>query len=158
MGKKKGGTILKKNFHFIDKGLSLFTTICFIFLLFLGNSPASKIRAQDKREKIDFDKVQLFLQANPAESQKLIEDLSEQEMIEISSQIRFLARKKTPDIDKLYFILQSLEQKKANQLAQERLNHLLSVIFLTLVLFLGFLGYVLLQQRKIFRNISNIEK
>ncbi len=84
----------------------------------------------------------------PEAAKKHIATLSPTEARNLLSQVRFIARKNNPDLDKVYYLVQHLETLKATDLAQRRLNNLLLVLGLTLLLFTAFLGYVILDQRR----------
>ncbi len=89
-----------------------------------------------------------LLNLPPSKMLEAIEGLPSSDAGVISSHIRNILRSSNPDLDRSYFLLRHLERLQATDLAQKRLNSLLSVIFLSLSVFMSFMVYVFFDQRK----------
>lgn len=84
----------------------------------------------------------------------MIARLNKEQAKELVTQIRAIARKEYSDIDKVYFLLSHLEEIQAVEKEQARLKSLLWVYALGFLLFSGFLGYIILAQRKAIREFQ----
>ncbi len=89
-----------------------------------------------------------YLELDPKAAREHAGRLSAVQAAALLSQVQLLARTRNPDIDRLSYLVRQLEEQRATEVAQRRLDNLLLVIGLSLVLFTGFLVYVLLQQRR----------
>ena len=78
----------------------------------------------------------------------LVKSLSKEETKNLIFQIREKERKKYPDIDKFYFLISHLEEIKAVEIEQKRLESLNLVYLLGLVLLLFLLIVIFFKQRR----------
>ncbi len=124
-------------------------------LLSLQTVAAEALKPQSKQE---FREAQALLDLPLAEVSEKLKLMDAKESARMLSQVRYLARAKNPDLDRLYLIIRHLEGRQADALSEERLVKLLLVIFFTLLLFCCFLVYILLDQQKAIRIITEAQK
>ncbi len=86
----------------------------------------------------------------------LIETLTKEQTKELITSLRQEAKSSYPKIDHFYFLISHLEEVSAIEKEQARLKSLLWVFGLALVLFCGFLGFLLVRQRQAFRDIKEM--
>ncbi len=129
-----------------------------LFGLFLASGllhPAPGF-AQTTEAEPDLARAREFLALDEARLKTEVEKLNVDEAIELSTQIRFLARPQNPQIDRLAVVLQHLETLRATDLAQRRLDQLLLVLACVLALFAVFLMYVVIDQRRTVRALQSL--
>ena len=85
-----------------------------------------------------------------------IERLSKEQTKELITSLRQEAKASYPKIDHFYFLISHLEEVSAVEKEQARLRSLLWVFVLALILFSGFLGFLLLRQRNAIRDINRL--
>ncbi|XDD42564.1 hypothetical protein AB3N58_14935 [Leptospira sp. WS60.C2] len=118
----------------------------FSLLLIFGTSlSAEAIPSAEEFLKMDLDK-----------SIRLVESLSKEEAKVLVSELRLEVKKSYPKADHFYFLISHLEEIQAIEKEQARLKSLLWVYVLAFVLFTGFLGLILLRQRKAIRDINQM--
>lgn len=134
--------------------------LCTFFLSLSVLIAGGELYAQERALllKSEMEESRKLLTLPLQEALSMIKKLSTAEAAVRTSQIRYLARKRNPDIDRLYIILRHLETLRATELAQRRLDNLLWVIAMSLLLFSSFLFYIYINQRRAFRDIQNIVK
>ena len=119
----------------------------------------SKIQDLDRDDRnINIKESRKLLALPPQKAITAIKKMSVSEAVVRISQIRHLVRKDNPDIDRIYLILRHLEELRAADLAQKRLNNLLWVIALCFLLFSSFLFYIYIDQKRSLRDIESISK
>lgn len=121
------------------------------FEVWAQNSVAPDVSSQlpSAREFLDMDLDSAF---------KLIAGLNKEEAKVLSNQILLETRKEYPKAENFYYLISHVEEIKAVKKEENRLWSLISVYVIALVLFGGFLGYVLLKQRKNIRELNEILK
>jgi len=97
-----------------------------------------------------------FLNMDLDKSIRLVESLSKEEAKVLVSDLRLEVKKSYPKVDHFYFLISHLEEIQAIEKEQARLKSLLWVYVLAFVLFTGFLGLILLRQRKAIRDINQM--
>ncbi|TGM24916.1 hypothetical protein [Leptospira levettii] len=97
-----------------------------------------------------------FLNMDLDKSIRLVESLSKEEAKVLVSDLRLEVKKSYPKVDHFYFLISHLEEIQAIEKEQARLKSLLWVYALAFVLFTGFLGLILLRQRKAIRDINQM--
>ena len=97
-----------------------------------------------------------FLNMDLDKSIRLVESLSKEEAKVLVSDLRAEVKKSYPKADHFYFLISHLEEIQAIEKEQARLKSLLWVYILAFVLFTGFLGLILLRQRKAIRDINQL--
>ncbi|PJZ38839.1 hypothetical protein CH354_06530 [Leptospira levettii] len=97
-----------------------------------------------------------FLNMDLDKSIRLVESLSKEEAKVLVSDLRLEMKKSYPKVDHFYFLISHLEEIQAIEKEQARLKSLLWVYVLAFVLFTGFLGLILLRQRKAIRDINQM--
>ncbi|MCW7460809.1 hypothetical protein [Leptospira limi] len=97
-----------------------------------------------------------FLNMNLDKSIRLVESLSKEEAKVLVSDLRSEVKKSYPKADHFYFLISHLEEIQAIEKEQARLRSLLWVYVLAFLLFTGFLGLILLRQRKAIRDINQM--
>ncbi|TGM56007.1 hypothetical protein EHQ91_14045 [Leptospira biflexa] len=97
-----------------------------------------------------------FLNMDLDKSIRLVESLSKEEAKVLVSDLRAEVKKSYPKADHFYFLISHLEEIQAIEKEQARLKSLLWVYVLAFVLFTGFLGLILLRQRKAIRDINQL--
>ena len=102
------------------------------------------------------EKSRALLRLPPKDALSLIQKLSPSAAALHLSQIRYIARRRNPDIDRLYFLVRHLESLSATDLAQRRLNNLLWVIAFSLLLFSVFLFYIYMNQRRALEDMKAV--
>lgn len=112
--------------------------------------------AQTSEAEPDLARARSFLALDEAQLKTEVEKLNVDEAIELSTQIRYLARPQNPQIDRLAVVLQHLETLRATDLAQRRLDQLLLVLACVLTLFAAFLIYVIVDQRRTLRALQTL--
>lgn len=122
-------------------------------LVLAGPAP---VIAQNSESEPNLERARSFLALEEAKLKEEIEKLNVDEAIELSTQIRYLARPTNPQIDRLAVVLQHLETLRATDLAQRRLDQLLLVLGCVLVLFAVFLIYVVVDQRRTVRELQSL--
>lgn len=85
-----------------------------------------------------------------------IERLSKEQTKELITSLRQEVKASYPKIDHFYFLISHLEEVSAVEKEQARLRSLLWVFVLALILFSGFLGFLLLRQRNAIRDINQL--
>ena len=125
-------------------------------LIFLPREMYSQIAQETQGQGSDMEKSRQLLQLPPQKALSIIKDLSPSEAAIHMSQIRYLVRKRNPDMDRVYFILRHLETLRSTDLAQKRLDNLLWVISSCLLLFSSFLFYIYMKQRSNLRDIGKL--
>ncbi|WCL48959.1 hypothetical protein [Leptospira sp. GIMC2001] len=105
-------------------------------------------------QESNLPKAKEFLDMKLDDAYPLIERLNKEDAKELITQIRNEAKKDYSNIDKFYFLISHLEEIQAIEKEQNRLNNLLWVYGLGFILFTGFLGYILHNQRKAIRDIQ----
>ncbi len=123
----------------------------FLFPIFLIIALTTSIVGAQERE---LERARALLELPAKEAIKQIEQLSEQEAIELSSQIRFILQSQVPNINHIYYLLRHVESLRADRLANQRLHNLLWVIALTLMLFSSFLIYTIYNQYQSLKKIK----
>lgn len=97
-----------------------------------------------------------FLNMDLDKSIRLVESLSKEEAKVLVSDLRLEVKKSYPKADHFYFLISHLEEIQAIEKEQARLRSLLWVYVLAFLLFTGFLGLILLRQRKAIRDINQL--
>ncbi|GBF43667.1 hypothetical protein LPTSP2_29700 [Leptospira ellinghausenii] len=97
-----------------------------------------------------------FLNMDLDKSIRLVESLSKEEAKVLVSDLRLEVKKSYPKADHFYFLISHLEEIQAIEKEQARLRSLLWVYVLAFLLFTGFLGLILLRQRKAIRDINQM--
>ncbi|MCW7474513.1 hypothetical protein [Leptospira levettii] len=97
-----------------------------------------------------------FLNMDLDKSIRLVESLSKEEAKVLVSDLRLEVKKSYPKVDHFYFLISHLEEIQAIEKEQARLKSLLWVYVLAFILFTGFLGLILLRQRKAIRDINQM--
>jgi hypothetical protein len=133
----------------IYRGVILLKLLVFILLLtfhlpVFGTEPVEPLSAKEFLN-MELDKVL-----------PLIEKLSKEETKELITSLRQEAKVSYPKIDHFYFLISHLEEVSAVEKEQARLKSLLWVFGLALVLFSGFLGFLLLRLRKAVKDINQL--
>lgn len=114
--------------------------------LALTPSPA----AADPQERAQaLEQARQFLLLSPDAQKEFSHKLSAREAEALKSQILALRRAKNPDLASLDYVITQLATISALEVAQTRLNSLLWAIVLTFLLLIGFLAYVLYDQRRL---------
>lgn len=120
----------------------LFVSLVFIFV---SSISAEALPSAEEFLKMDLDK-----------SIRLVESLSKEDSKVLVSELRTEMKKSYPKADHFYFLISHLEEIQAIEKEQARLKSLLWVYILAFVLFTGFLGLILLRQRKAIRDINQM--
>lgn len=120
----------------------LFVSLIF---LFVSSISAESLPSAEEFLKMDLDK-----------SIRLVESLSKEDSKVLVSELRTEMKKSYPKADHFYFLISHLEEIQAIEKEQARLKSLLWVYVLAFVLFTGFLGLILLRQRKAIRDINQM--
>ncbi|MBL0953796.1 MAG: hypothetical protein IBJ01_03420 [Leptospira sp.] len=118
--------------------------ISFLFL-FVSALSAEPLPSAEEFLNMDLDK-----------SIRLVESLSKEEAKVLVSELRLEVKKSYPKADHFYFLISHLEEIQAIEKEQARLKSLLWVYVLAFFLFTGFLGLILLRQRKAIRDINQM--
>ncbi len=113
------------------------------------------VAAQNAAEK-ELETTRALLAMDAGQMKARIESMSGEEAARVLSQVRFIVKDKNPDADKIYYVLEHLESVRASELAQRRLNNLLLVIVLTLTLFVGYMLFLHVDQRRAVRRMEAI--
>ncbi|MBL8021531.1 MAG: hypothetical protein JNM27_17810 [Leptospirales bacterium] len=116
---------------------------------------AHSISAETEKERAARQAKEL-LAMTETEAKATIEKMSRGEAAEASSNILNQVRPRFKQADHVAYLLQHLAQIQATEREQKRLNNLLLVIFLTVALLAGFFIYVLLDQRRWMKQLSQI--
>lgn len=127
------------------KRFILFVSLIFFFCF-------STIQAQSKlsaRELLEMDTDKAI---------PIISNLSKTESEELITQIRVEAKKDFEKIDNYYFLIHHLESIVAIEKEQTRLNSLHLVYILGLILFVSFLVFIFIKQRKAIESINRMLK
>jgi len=95
-----------------------------------------------------------FLKLAPQAQKDAAQKLSAREAEALKTQIIALRAKQNPDLLSLDYVITQLSTISALEVAQSRLNSLLWTIVLTFVLLVGFLAYVLYDQRRTLAALS----
>ncbi|MDF3818476.1 hypothetical protein P3G55_01115 [Leptospira sp. 96542] len=95
-----------------------------------------------------------FLNSSLESTFPIIEKLTKEETKELITQLRKEVKEEFPRADHFYFLISHLEEIQAVEKEQARLRSLLWVYSLAFVLFFGFMGFLLLRQRKAIRDIN----
>lgn len=127
--------------------------IALSLLLSFGN----QISAQEKQSETKLTAKE-FLEMKLDSVFPLIQNMSKQEADVLVTQIREEARKSWAQSDNYFFLVEHLTTIKAIEEEQSRLKGLLWVYVLGLVLFSGFVLYVLFRQRKLISELNEIIK
>jgi len=123
---------------------------CLLFVLLIGIS-FSGIFAETANRMTAKD----LMNMTNDEAFPLIGKLSKEDVQILITQIKQDARSQYKEIDKFYLLISHLESIKAIEEEQQRLNSLHLVYICALVLFGGFLVYLLIAQRKIISQINS---
>lgn len=124
-------------------------------MMFISAAVAHPLRAQTAAEK-ELESTKALLALDAPQMKARIESMSGEEASRVLSQIRFLVRDKNPDVDRIYYVMEHLESVRASDLAQRRLNNLLLVIALTLTLFVGYMIFLHVDQRRAVKRMEAI--
>ncbi|TGN10184.1 hypothetical protein [Leptospira ilyithenensis] len=135
---------MKSDFRFRSLVLSLL--LCFSVSLF----------AEEKSSAAALPTAKEFLEMDLEKTFPILEKLTKEETKEIITQIRSEAKEKYPKIDHFYFLISHLEEMQAIEKEQARLKNLLWVYGLGLFLFLGFLSFLMIRQRKAIQDINEL--
>lgn len=95
-----------------------------------------------------------FLKLAPQAQKDAAQKLSAREAEALKTQIIALRAKQNPDLVSLEYVITQLSTISALEVAQSRLNSLVWTIVLTFVLLVGFLAYVLYDQRRTLAALS----
>jgi len=133
---------MKSDFRFPSLLLSLL--ICF----------SISLSAEEKTTVLPTAKE--FLEMDLEKTFPVLEKLNKEETKELITQIRNEAKEKYPKIDHFYFLISHLEEMQAVEKEQARLKSLLWVYGFGLFLFLGFLSFLLVRQRKAIQDINDL--
>ncbi|MDZ4724935.1 MAG: hypothetical protein SH817_02170 [Leptospira sp.] len=87
-----------------------------------------------------------------------IESLDKEETKELITSLRAEIKSSYPNIDHFYFLISHLEEISAIQKEQARLKSLLWVFGLALLLFVGFLAFLLQRQRSAIQHINQLNE
>ncbi|TGL74995.1 hypothetical protein [Leptospira jelokensis] len=117
----------------------------FFVFLFVSSISAEVLPSAEEFLNMDLDK-----------SIRLVESLSKEDSKTLVSELRMEMKKSYPKADHFYFLISHLEEIQAIEKEQARLKSLLWVYTLAFVLFTGFLGLILLRQRKAIRDINQM--
>jgi hypothetical protein len=96
----------------------------------------------------DLSAARALLQMPVNQANEAIKKYNAKEAEILNTQLLSLLRPGNPDVDRVYGLIRHLETLRADAQAQNRLNTLLYVLGLTLLLFSGFLIYVIVDQRR----------
>lgn len=121
-----------------------------VILIFLSFAPAYST------EPVALPSAKEFLNMDLDQSLPFMEGLSKEQTKELITSLRQEAKASYPKIDHFYFLISHLEEVSAIEKEQARLKSLLWVFGLALVLFLGFLGFLLLRQRQALKDIEHM--
>lgn len=91
-----------------------------------------------------------------ADANEAIKKYNAKEAEILNTQLLALLRPRNPDVDRVYGMIKHLETLRADAQAQNRLNTLLYVMGLTLILFTGFLTFVMIDQRRSMRALQKL--
>jgi hypothetical protein len=131
------------------RGLNFLNTFVVFFLIIFSSLLATEPTSESLSAKE-------FLNLELEKTLPLIEKLSKEETKELITSLRIEARTSYPKIDHFYFLISHLEEMTAIEKEQARLKSLLWVFGLALVLFMGFLAFLLLRQRKAINDINQL--
>lgn len=95
-----------------------------------------------------------FLSLAPDAQKSFSQKLSAREAEALRSQILALRKARNPDMIALDYVITQLATISAQEVAQTRLNSLLWAITLTFLLLIGFLAYVMYEQRRLAAALS----
>ncbi len=104
----------------------------------------------------DLSAARALLNMSPADANEAIKKYNAKEAEVLNTQLLSLLRPRNPDVDRVYGLIRHLETLRADAQAQNRLNTLLYVLGLTLLLFTGFLIYVIMDQRNSLRALQKL--
>ena len=102
--------------------------------------------------------AQQFMEMNTEEAFSAISKMNKEDSTVLITQIRKEAKKDYKKIDNFYFLISHLEEIKAVEIEQNRLRSLHLVYILALLLFLSFLIYVFINQRKIIKELNSFRQ
>ncbi|MCR9143600.1 MAG: hypothetical protein NXI24_15235 [bacterium] len=124
-----------------------------------ASSPMYTLRAQSPVPVIpepDLSVARGLLNMPVEEANEAIKKFNAKEAEILNTQLLALIRPRNPDVDRVYGLIRHLESLRADAQAQNRLDTLLYVLALTLLLFTGFLIYVIIDQRRSLRELQKL--
>ena len=92
-----------------------------------------------------------------SKSYQIIAKLNKEQTAELITQIRSEYRNDFKELDKFYLLISHLESIKAIEEEQTRLKSLNLVYILGLIMFLGFLFYTILSQKKAIKQLETLK-
>jgi|GEM_PF-2316267 len=143
------------NIRMIGKGNNMLRRSIFIFMLlsfagFLQAQPS----LQEEAKRLE-DQADSLLALSPAAQKEQILKMSASEAEALMSTLSRRTLAKNPEAAPVFYLYEHLASLDAIELAQKRLDRLLAVFVVTLLLFVGYLLFLLIQQNKIVRTLRS---
>lgn len=129
---------------------SLFILILLSFAGLLQAQPSLQEEAKRLEEQAD-----ALLALSPAAQKEQILKMSASEAEALMSTLSRRALAKNPEAAPVFYLYEHLASLDAIELAQKRLDRLLAVFVVTLLLFVAYLLFLLMQQNKIVKTLRS---
>ena len=133
----------------------LWLSIVTIGLLLAGGLPADEPKNTSEREKFEAkaDEIQMM---NPRMAREAIRALDESTALSIYDIMVARAGEKGVG-PQTFYLAEHIQLLRATEASQKRLESLIWVLGLTLLLFAGYLTYVLIDQRRIYGKLQALQ-
>lgn len=129
---------------------SILILILLSFTGLLQAQPSLQEEAKRLEEQAD-----ALLALSPAAQKEQILKMSASEAEVLMNTLSRRARSKNPEVTPVFYLYEHLASLNAIELAQKRLNRLLAVFVITLLLFVAYLIYLLIQQNQIVKMLRS---
>lgn len=138
----------------INKGTNMLrrSILILIMLSFAGLLQAQP-SIQEEAKRLE-EQADALLSLNPAAQKEQILKMSASEAEALMSTLSRRVLAKSPDAAPVFYLYEHLASLDAIELAQKRLDRLLAVFVITLLLFIAYLLFLLMQQNKIVKTLQ----
>lgn len=142
-------------FHSVPSAILAMAAIGFI--LFAGATAAEVPDSREARKAELEQTAREIAEASPARAKERIRGMDLSTAMAVYDLLVRQAGEKGVE-PQVFYAAEQIQLLKATEDSQKRLESLIWVIALTLVLFAGYLTYVLFDQRRIYRKLSAMDK
>jgi len=130
--------------------------VCFVFALSfsaVSGQPVSNIEDLQKQAAQIEEQVNQMLSLDQTEQKEYVKRLSAADATAMLNAISRRATEKDAGLSPVFYLYEHLSQLKATDLAEKRLHRLMIVIIVTLILFVGYLSFLLWQQNRMIKML-----
>ena len=117
--------------------------------------PGTTENTADQREQA-IARARHFLSLDNAAAREYTKQMSPEQAKALMTQVLNLKRQTNPDLDRMLVLVQHLDNIRASELAQARLDKLLLVLSLVLVLFSLYLLFLVLDQKRTLQKMQHM--